>query len=132
MTEVPLKWSTSSTTQSNVEVYLKSSSSDDIVKAVCDSTGDKGPGFIGLLKGNENSCGFIYSSISTPIVSNYSFLSYINKQTVEILINGDNFLLGTKNDVNVYILNHVCNITFVSNNNITCQISNVPWVIINL
>jgi hypothetical protein len=126
MTEVPLSWATDGQTKSNVEIYRKTSSGDE-VKAVCDSTGEKPSGLFGLLKGDENSCSFSYAESNTPIMSNYSIISFVDQYTSEIAITGSKFLIGSSSSVRVLIANQSCNITAINDETIICQVSNVPY-----
>jgi hypothetical protein len=131
MTEVPLSWVATEDIRSNVEVYRKTASGDEL-KAVCDSTGEKPSGLWGLFKGDEMSCSYSYSESATPIITNYSIVSYVDRSTSEISITGSKFLIGspagpTAAKVKVFIANQICNVTFLVDDYIVCRVSNVPW-----
>ena len=129
MTEVPLQHVSNNSLTGNIEVYVQSDSGD-VIKSVCDSTGDSGYGVAdSFLKGNEMSCGFLYDTNLTALISNFS-LAYLDEDYTKVIIDGNYFLLDntkTKLDVTVTISDHNCNITFVNDQHIECIVSSVPW-----
>eukprot|EP01034_Spumella_vulgaris_P036305 gene36305-44789_t len=128
MTEVPLSWKVGSRTffaagnewTSSVEVLVHTNSGGDVLKSVCDASGNGAAGYLGRFKGDEGSCGYAYSGARSPIVSNFS-LSTVDTATTRVTISGNHFDLVEDEDlVTVTIADHPCNITSLSATFIGC------------
>jgi hypothetical protein len=75
MGEIPMEWATLGSARGSIEVYRQDLQSLDVIKAVCDSTGDQGPGFYGFFKGQESDCSFLYSMNATAVITDQNILS---------------------------------------------------------
>ena len=125
MTEVPVGWAAPGHA-SNAEVYLQTNNGD-VLKAVCDGSGEQGAGFYGMASGSEQDCSFVYAVNSTPVVTNYT-MAYLGKQVGRVRINGHGFALGgTNNTVLVKIAGQLCTVVEKTDTWIACNISSVPW-----
>jgi hypothetical protein len=98
MGEVPLDWATLGEVRGNIEVYRQDLQSLDLVKAICDSTGDHTSSFYGFFKGYENNCTFQYSRNITTIITNQSLISETEKGGL-VIIEGTGFLLNGNNSL---------------------------------
>jgi len=125
MTELPLDWATQEK-YSSVEVY-KTASNGDRLKAVCDSSDYENDPVRRLMKGNESACKFYYASKSTALIRNVSVVRFVDDQTTEIGISGENFDLGDNSTINITVATEVCRITSISSTYITCEARNIPW-----
>ena len=127
MTETPVVWANGDADLPVVEVY-RTTAAGDKVKAVCDGAPIGDASFAGKFKGREQDCEFVYSSDATPVVFNYTILSYIDHETSEIAVDGDQFLMdGENSTVSVSIANQPCNITSITNHHLVCEVRSVPW-----
>eukprot|EP01036_Dinobryon_divergens_P027890 gene27890-36744_t len=127
LTEVPLKSMATYQDLSNVEVYVRSDSGD-VLKSICDNSGNAINNELGAIKGSESSCAFNYQANATAIISNFSMYE-IDAELTHINIYGSNFLIAGSNKayVSVTIATHNCNITTLTDKYIACVVSSVAW-----
>jgi hypothetical protein len=71
LTEIPLQSMESHQDMSNVEVYVRGDTGD-VLKAVCDNSGNAVNNEMGIIKGTETSCAFRYEANITAIISNFT------------------------------------------------------------
>ena len=125
--EVPLIDVDASRHFSNVEVYLQTNSGD-VIKSVCDSSGNVGDNEVGMVKGSDRSCSYSYQANATATISNFTAVAIDNEFSL-VNIYGDNFQLAGPNKVyvTVSIMSHICNITTFQNEFISCVVGSVTW-----
>jgi hypothetical protein len=113
---------------SNVEVYVTTSGTNDVLKSVCDAADEDAPvsGFFGQIKGSEYDCAYHYASDRTPVIYASSVTDFLDNQTASVSIVGRYFLLTNASKVKVTIANHTCNITLVEDDLIVCEVAGVP------
>lgn len=128
LTEVPTSWATDGKISSNVEVY-RTTPEGDRLKAVCDGTGEVGSDLQFRLKGDETACAFSYTTSVTPVIFRSHILSFVDRVTTEIGINGTGFSLGANNfaGIVVSIGEQHCNVSVATDGYIVCTVSSVPW-----
>lgn len=128
LTAVSTKWATGNVVSSNVEVF-RTSTAGDVMKAVCDSSGDVDSSITARWKGQESSCAYSYKASKTPVISHSTILSFVDKMTTKIGINGSGFSLGANNfrGLSVSIGEQTCNISYADDRYIVCSATSVPW-----
>lgn len=131
MTEAPLSVATGGNVSSNVEVYVKTIAGDT-VKASCDLKIDNSEYedyAYRFLNSSEDSCEYVYSSASTPLIRGYK-KTIINNLETTIEIFGNYFLPTTNytaRRVTTTIGGVNCNITMINTTYIACNAYAIPW-----
>ena len=131
LTEIPLRWATDNITGSVVEIFhMVSSEGGDMLKAVCDGSGDGVPGLLGFAKGNETSCSFNYLVGSSPSLVSASMTAIMvnNTPTYFVTLTGSGFLkAGSPGSINVSVHQQTCNVTSANDTVIVCTLQAVAW-----
>ena len=111
LTEIPLQSMESHQDMSNVEVYVRGDTGD-VLKSVCDNSGNAVNNEMGMIKGTETSCAFRYEANITAIISNFTMQE----------IDGPNKIY-----LAVTVASQNCNVTTFKNEYISCIVGSVTW-----